>query len=70
MARKNRHPGTRRWIAKATIRGTTTRIGTESAKIALFRRAVRKIGSLQMTWKLWNPTHSDGLIPSQRVKAW
>ena len=70
MARKKRQPGTRRWIAKATISGTTTWIGTESAKIALFLSALRKIGSLQRSWKLWRPTHSDGLIPSQRVNAW
>ena len=36
VARKTRHPGTRRWMANATINGTTTRIGTESAKIRLF----------------------------------
>ena len=38
--------------------------------MALFFSALRKIGSLQSSWKLWNPTHSDGLIPSQRVNAW
>ena len=38
--------------------------------MALFFSAFRKIGSLQSSSKLWNPTHSDGLIPSQRVKAW
>jgi hypothetical protein len=36
----------------------------------LFFSAFRKMGSLQSSWKLWKPTHSEGLIPSQRVNAW
>ena len=45
-------------------------MGTESAKIALFRRdVVRKIGSLLDNWKLCRPTHSEGPIPSAARKG-
>ena len=58
--------------APASLRGSgsTSWIGTESAKIALFFSAFWKIGSCQSTRKLCSPTHCAGVIPSQRVKAW
>ena len=70
MARNSRQPGTRRWIANATISGRTSWMGTDSAKIALFFKALRKIGSSQSRRKLCTPTHWEGVMPSQRVKAW
>jgi hypothetical protein len=70
VARNSRQPGMRRWMAKATISGRTSWIGTESAKMPLFFSALRKIGSLQSRRKLCSPTHCDGVMPSQRVNAW
>jgi hypothetical protein len=54
----------------ATINGKTSCTGTDSAKIALFFSAVRKIGSFQISRKLCRPTHCGGVMPSQRVNAW